>query len=94
MTASVRAAEDHSLTPRDAVDATDARWKGQERRLRSLIRLGKFVIISERQLNLINLEVQPSRKHKRPFSMQDHLSPGCESPPGPRETIRINNAAR
>lgn len=53
--------------------------------------LDRFVIVSERHLNVINREFQAWYNFDRPHSAQDFLPPGCESPPAPRDTIRLND---
>ncbi len=53
--------------------------------------LDRFVIVSERHLNLINKEFQNWYNHLRPHSARDYLPPGCKSHPEPRSTIRIND---
>jgi len=52
--------------------------------------LDRFVIVSERHLNVINREFQAWYNFDRPHSARDFLPPGCESPPEPRDTIRLN----
>jgi putative transposase len=53
--------------------------------------LDSFMVVSESHLNLINREFQYWYNHKRPHSARDFLAPGCESPPEPRDAIRLND---
>ena len=52
--------------------------------------LDRFVVVSQSHLNLINREFQHWYNHKRPHSARDFLAPGCDTPPQPRDTIRLN----
>jgi len=52
--------------------------------------LDKFVVVSQGHLNLINRQFQHWYNYERPHSARDFLPPGCESPPAPRDTIRLN----
>lgn len=53
--------------------------------------LDKFVIVSERHLNVINGHFQAWYNFERPHSSRDFLPPATESPPEPNETIRLND---
>ena len=46
---------------------------------------------TERHLNVINREFQAWYNFDRPHSARDFLPPGCESPPAPRDKIRLND---
>lgn len=53
--------------------------------------LDKFVVVSERHLNVINREFQHWYNHERPHSARDFLPPACDSHPEPRDTIKSND---
>lgn len=53
--------------------------------------LDRFVIVSERHLNVINQELQCWYNLERPHSSRDFLPPAADSPPEPQETIRVND---
>ena len=53
--------------------------------------LDRFVVVSERHLNVINREFQHWYDHEGPHSARDYLPPGCDAPPEPRDTICLND---
>lgn len=53
--------------------------------------LDKFVVVNERHLNLINREFLYWYNHERPHSARDFLRPGCQSPAGPRDSIKLKD---
>lgn len=55
--------------------------------------LDKFVVVSHGHLNVLNREFQYWYNYERPHSARDFLPPGCESPPAPRDSIRLNDVA-
>ena len=51
----------------------------------------KFVIVAERQLNLVNREFRLQCNQEWPHEARGHLPPGMERPPEGNENVRLND---